>query len=279
MEEGVSVNKKATDISNLKLSVDEFYQAVEGSITRKRIGPKTAGRHSDCLVYVIDGKMRYTFDDGSIIEVAAGDVLFLACGSVYSMYNLSSVYSFIFVDFMFSPVVGIEKKSMFYHMQNVRNVETMFRRMLEKWRLQKPAAREDCISLIYSVYAEIIRNQSVVYVTVSKRRQIDLAIQYISENFTNEALSVEKVAEHATMSESHFRRVFKSVYRVSPVKYINMLRINRAKELIRYSGAAFSQIAAETGFSNLYYFSRVFKKEVGCTPSEYKEAYGEYQGT
>lgn len=258
-------------------SVKRFHQVVESSIVRRFYPEKKIGRRSDSFIYITDGKMRYRFADGSILEASVGDVLFLARGSVYSMELLADCYKFVFADFDFDDECCPE--SAIFPMQSFRGIESQFRRMLEKWRLQKPAVNEDCMAILYSIYAEILRAQSAAYVPLAKRVRLDAAVQFISENFADENLTVESVANTAAMSESHFRRLFKSTYQVSPVKYINLIRINRAKELIRYSGTSFSQIALETGFANLYYFSRMFKKEVGCTPSEYREAYSEYQET
>ena len=108
------------------------------------------------------------------------------------------------------------------------------------------------------------------------QRKFLTKLSFMNENIARETLTVSEVAESVGISESHFRRLFKSVYNISPVKYINLMRINRAKELIRYSTYSFSHIAPETGFANVYYFSRMFKKEVGCTPSEYRAAHSEY---
>ncbi|MBQ4556662.1 MAG: helix-turn-helix domain-containing protein [Clostridia bacterium] len=264
-------------LCNVRPAVCRFHQAVEGRITRRFYPTKQVGRPSDGFIYVTEGKMRYRFLNGNTIDVSSGDVLFLSRGSIYSMELMSDCYKYVFADFDFED--GVCLTSVAFSMQSFRGIESLFRRMLEKWRLQKLAVNEDCMAILYSIYAEILRAQSVAYIPLAKRTRLDAAVQFISENFADESLTVESVAATAAMSESHFRRLFKSTYQVSPVKYINLIRINRAKELIRYSNTSFSQIALDTGFANLYYFSRIFKKEVGCTPSEYREAYSDYQET
>lgn len=267
------------ELCNVRPPIEAFYQAVEGKLTGRAYPRKNVGRYADGLIYITGGKMRYVFDGGTKIEAAAGDVLFLARGCHYYMENLSPLYSFVFVDFKFADTKGCTIDSEVFTLQSSRVIEPLFRRALEKWRLQKPAANEDCMAVLYSIYAELVRAKSSVYIPLSKRKQLDAAVQFISENFADETLTIETVANTTGMSESHFRRIFKTAYRISPIKYINLIRINRAKELISYSSASFSEIAAETGFSNLYYFSRIFKKEVGCTPSEYRDEYGDYKDT
>ncbi len=258
-------------------TVKHFYHAIEGKITRSFYPMKKIGRPTDGIVYVKDGSMLYRFEDKSTLSAKSGDVLFLARGSRYSMENGSEVYTYAVVNFDFDISEDISLKSAVFASQSSRTVENLFNRMLEKWRMQKPAAFEDCMALLYSVYAELLRIESAAYVPASKRARLDAAVQYISESFSSDTLTVTLAAEAAGMSESHFRRLFKSVYNISPVKYIGILRLNRAKELIRYTSATFSQISAETGFASLYYFCRFFKKEVGCTPGEYRDAYRDYQ--
>lgn len=248
-----------------------IHRVVEGSLQKKYYSANPQGRVSDGFIYILKGKARYDFSDYHF-NVSSGDVMFLSNGSKYTIDILSDNYRFIFVDFDFCDTV----KSEVFNSLSAKGTESIFRRMLQRWRHHKPSAKEECMAELYSVYAEIIRSESAEYVPQSKQRELDRAVQFINDNFSSEALSVSEVAESTGMSESHFRRLFKSVYNLSPVKYINLIRVNRAKELIRYSTYSFSQIAHETGFANVYYFSRIFKKEVGCTPSEYRAAHSEY---
>ncbi|MBE6679089.1 MAG: AraC family transcriptional regulator [Ruminococcaceae bacterium] len=254
--------------------IGEFYQAVEGVIHKRFLPEKPHGRESDAFIYITEGKCVYRFADETF-SAQSGDILFLARGGIYSMDIQSEEYRFIFIDFDFASDAPCKHEV--FKMQNARATESMFRRMLEKWRQKRLGVKEECLSLLYSVYAEVIKSEGAEYLPNSKRAKLENALHFIAENFSKEDLTVENVAQIAGMSQSHFRRLFKSAYRISPIKYINIMRIDRAKELIRYTNESFSDIAAEVGFANLYYFSRIFKKEVGCTPSEFKEEYSEYQ--
>ncbi len=254
--------------------IGEFHQAVEGVIHKRFLPEKPSGRATDAFVYILEGETAYLYEN-EVFTVKAGDVLFLAKGGIYAMDVKSEVYRFIFADFDFHE--SAPQKLEIFKMQNSRGMESTFRRMLEKWRQKRHGVKEECLSLLYSVYAEIIKSEDAEYLPNTKRAKLEGALQFISENYSKEDLTVESVAHTTGMSESHFRRLFKSAYRISPIKYINLIRMERAKELIRYTNESFSDIAAEVGFSNLYYFSRMFKKEVGCTPSEFKDEYSEYQ--
>ena len=263
-----------TNLCTARPHIADFYRVVEGSLLKRVYPKKPQGRRSDGFIYILEGTAHYEFADFSF-DVSAGDLMFLSSGSVYSIDVASAEYRFIFANFDFGTDMNI--KSTVFRMSNTKGIESMFRRMLEKWRLRKPAAKEECMSILYAVYAEIIRLDGQAYIPSQRIKQLDRAVQFISENFAREDLTTEEIARTADMSESHFRRLFKIAYGLSPIKYINILRIERAKELIRYTNESFSDIATVVGFANLYYFSRMFKKEVGCTPSEFKDEYSEYQ--
>ncbi|WBX74338.1 helix-turn-helix transcriptional regulator [Tenacibaculum pacificus] len=91
--------------------------------------------------------------------------------------------------------------------------------------------------------------------------RISYAIKYIKENLTKNDLSLDKISEKACMSKSHFFKKFKSTLGVTPIDYINSEKIKFAKQLIKNNpNQNISDIAYKTGFNNVTYFNRIFKK-------------------
>ena len=82
--------------------------------------------------------------------------------------------------------------------------------------------------------------------------------------------SVQGLLAKSGMSYAHQCRVFKKCYGISPLKYINELRMTRIKGLLRNTVLPVSEIAAISGFENLGYFSRFFKRSAGVSPREYR---------
>ncbi len=72
------------------------------------------------------------------------------------------------------------------------------------------------------------------------------------------------------MSDTYFRKMFFKVYGKTPLHYINTLRIERAKALLSESGITLEQVAIHSGFSDVKYFSSVFKSYTGISPSKYR---------
>ena len=82
--------------------------------------------------------------------------------------------------------------------------------------------------------------------------------------------SVDEMSAAVALSESRFLHLYRKFFGVSPVDDLIAARLERAKGLLAGSGATISEIADRCGFSDLYYFSRTFRKRVGATPTEYR---------
>jgi len=83
-------------------------------------------------------------------------------------------------------------------------------------------------------------------------------------------LSLAELAEKAFMSESHFSHVFKDVTGLSPKRYLIASKMAKARELLAMTERTVVDIAAELGYSNPQYFCRLFKKQSGLTPSDFR---------
>ena len=99
--------------------------------------------------------------------------------------------------------------------------------------------------------------------------RIAYAIQYIKEHLT-ENISIDKLVDKSCMSKSHFFKVFKNTLGISPIDYITSERIKFSKKMIKNSNHQISEIAYKTGFNNVSYFNKQFKKYEHITPSEFK---------
>lgn len=94
---------------------------------------------------------------------------------------------------------------------------------------------------------------------------------YIKDNFQDANLSVELIADKAGYTPSYFTRIFKEISGVYINDFIRQSRISKAKELLALPDCKIGDIPAYIGFNNLCHFSTVFKKDVGLTPSAYRE--------
>lgn len=98
------------------------------------------------------------------------------------------------------------------------------------------------------------------------------AIDFIDSNYMEEDISLNKAANAANVSANHFSALFSQNMGQTFIEYLTSLRMNKAKEYLRCTGMRSSEIAGRVGYKDAHYFSYLFKKTQGMTPSDYRKA-------
>jgi two-component system response regulator YesN len=111
---------------------------------------------------------------------------------------------------------------------------------------------------------------------VDLRNPIKSAVQFIEEHFA-EPISLQDVADLVYLSPSYFSRLFKTEMGVTFTEYLTQYRIQRSKMLLRVTTLPIEIVANSAGFSNASYFSTIFKRLEGRTPSEYRSLFAALQ--
>ena len=101
---------------------------------------------------------------------------------------------------------------------------------------------------------------------------VGAAITYFEDNLTKK-LELSDVASEVGVSVSGLIQHFKSSLGVTPIKYLNDMRLKKAEALLCSSDFTLGHIAAKCGYDNAFYFSNVFKKEKGISPQEYRRSF------
>jgi AraC-like DNA-binding protein len=97
------------------------------------------------------------------------------------------------------------------------------------------------------------------------------SMQFIRDSHAAK-LTIEALARQAAMSPSHFAHRFRAVARVSPMRYLRDVRLDRARALLLEDGARAGEVALDVGFESPAHFTREFKRRFGVTPSHYLRA-------
>ena len=108
------------------------------------------------------------------------------------------------------------------------------------------------------------------YPKAYRYRRIVQAKRYIDEHF-KEPIDLDDISDEANFSKFHFLRLFKNAYGRTPNQYLTDCRINRARKLLEEDCLSVSEICFEVGFESLGSFSSLFKREVGKSPSRYRQ--------
>lgn len=123
----------------------------------------------------------------------------------------------------------------------------------------------------YAEAAETLKNRLNVF--LPKPEYSDLvakAVESIHRNL-NRPLSVQALAKELGVSRSHLIRQFKRGTRMTPLRYLNQARVDKAKELLQYTTFNVSEVSAQVGFKSIFHFSKVFRQISGRNPSEFKQ--------
>lgn len=148
----------------------------------------------------------------------------------------------------------------------------LYRQLLEIWN-QKQIGYEWYVRVGFmNILCQVAQLQHALdrqeFVSVGVVQQ---AIEYIQAHL-NEPLDRDTLARHVVLSPAYFSTLFKRYTGYSPIQYITRLRIDRAKHLLRTTMLPISVIAHEVGFADSFYFSRVFSRETGMSPRNYRRA-------
>lgn len=95
------------------------------------------------------------------------------------------------------------------------------------------------------------------------------ALEYIQNHYTDE-LTLQQVANHIHISRNYFSILFKRFYKQNFIDYVIDLRINRAKKLLQHTSLKVYEVADQSGFKDVKYFSKLFKKMTGYSPGDFR---------
>ncbi|CAN5533576.1 AraC family transcriptional regulator [soil metagenome] len=98
----------------------------------------------------------------------------------------------------------------------------------------------------------------------------DKAIQYMQQNLTH-TVTLDNIAQAAHLSVSFFSRKFKQDTGYAPIEYFNHLRTQQACQLLHFSKLRINEVASKIGIDDPFYFSRLFKQQMGISPAAYRK--------
>lgn len=125
------------------------------------------------------------------------------------------------------------------------------------------ASRFQIFSTFYQLLGEIFREQEAIPDVLTA------ALEYIEQNLSRATLSNAEIARASMISEVYLRKLFARHLNTGPRQYILKLRLRQAKHLLTNTSFTVTAVAEQCGFSSVYYFSRLFKRETGLTPTQY----------
>ena len=240
------------------------------------------GRVDWQIIYIAAGKGHFILDGKEVI-VPAGSMVLFQPKQVQDYFYLGKDKTQVwFVHFTGREVRNILRHyeiptdGYILHTGISREYEDLFRRMRDElvrcsWGYEEMLTylfRE----LLMTMHRRMTENAPRVSGFIQD--EIDRARAFFDEHY-NEEISIEQYAVSRNMSTSWFNRSFRSAVGTSPMQYILDVRIRNAQTLLETTDYSVTSIAALVGYENPMYFSRLFRKAKGLSPSKYRKAFRE----
>lgn len=241
-------------------------------ITTERPG----GRVDWQLLYIAAGKAHF-FLNGREEEIRAGQMVLYRPGEaqryVYCGEDQTEAYWVHFTGKDAGQVIretGMFEEGSAAFTGNSPEYHQLFLKMIGELQLARPA-QEEYLSLLLR---ELLLLAGRQYRQAPGQpswcqEEMEAAARYFNEHFS-ENISIEEYAASRHMSACWFIRSFRRYNKLTPMQYILWLRIMSARALLESTSYSISGIASIVGYDNALYFSRLFKKQTGMTPSEYR---------
>ena len=244
--------------------------------------PHPEGRNDYQLLYIAAGKGEFYFKGRKEPTIVTkGNMILFRPGEpqVYYYYAVDKTEVY-WVHFTGWKVEEYLERYELPHDENVfytgvsPDYPWIYNQMIRELQLQR-VNHEDMISL-YMHHIFITINRYIKERRETKNdtiNDIERAAHYFKDNY-NKQISIEQYAAEHLMSVNWFIHSFKSVMKMSPMQYIISLRIAMAKGYLENSTKNIAEISNEVGYENALYFSRLFRKYTGMTPTEYRKKRG-----
>lgn len=229
------------------------------------------------LIYISKGRGWYHESPEKRVEIKGGSMLIIPPYTWHSYYpDKKCGWQEYWIGFRGSHIDnrynnGFFVRNKIIHPVGFReHIIDQYKEALEIAFREKTGCQQVLAAIANSILAYVIYYDCNDYSSNdSVAEKIDQARSIMRENMLSE-ITPEDVADRINMSYSWFRKTFKEYTNVSPAHYITQLKLQKAKLMLLNSPMSIKEIAFYLKYEDAAYFSAIFKKYVGCPPSEYK---------
>lgn len=238
---------------------------------------RPTGRKDYQLLYIASGKAHFFFNGKEQI-ISEGNIILYRPDEpqkyFYCNIDKTEVY---WVHFTGSEVESFLSRYELTPMKNVFYTGTspdylqLYRRMIQELQLCRPDYEELLSLTLHHIFLVIHRHLKEGRKTGSDiQTEIERATHFFNEHY-NTSICIEEYAKARHISPCWFIRSFKQVVKMTPMQYILSLRMMNARSFLENTAYNISEIAEAVGYDNPLYFSRLFHKHTGLSPSEYRK--------
>ena len=175
---------------------------------------------------------------------------------------------------------AVGRKSFFVKVEECPAIAALIRAIFVEMQHRSAHYRECVRGMAYALLFEIARfNDMGEEQSAGKSISLQLgsAIEYVDKNYPNN-FKISDLANECHMSETHFRRIFQEKMNMTPVEYVNFVRVRKACELIDKTDISMEDVAEKVGFVTPSTFNRNFRRIIGTSPYQWKKRPDNHEG-
>lgn len=277
---------------------DTMFPAALYPVTHNAIGRILPHHwHSELeFIYLSCGEAVFTIDDEDI-SIKAGECIFVNSGQLHSGISKTSNCSYFSVVFsvellsntldachQFFDGIITNKFEVLHHFKpensSQEKIITELKDIIEELTDKNLAYELSVKGKLFCIFTTLFRNK-LYTTTLNNHKDLVTAKKYdtlkqilgcIYQNYSKK-IKLTDIGEALNLTPQYLCKFFKEMTDTSIVEYINHYRIEKATSLLKISKLSITDIALECGFDNISYFNRVFKKQLNCTPTEFKSKF------
>jgi len=228
------------------------------------------------VVYITAGRGRFRADGVLEREVSAGDMFMLFPGVRHAYHPIRETgwYEY-WVGFSGDHPKRLRQHGLFsperpiFHVGLNREIMADYEQIVRLCRQQTPGFQVRLGALVLQLLAHIHAIETSSRAQANAGELVDAARAIMREHL-DEGLAVEDIASRIGVSYTRLLGIFRQYTGLTPYQYFLQLRMHRARELLVEPGVSVKEVAAHMNFENQYYFSRIFKKKTGMSPSDWQ---------
>ena len=231
--------------------------------------------NSNKFYYITEGECELIIE-GRKLHPKKGELYLIPEGCIHSYrlipgHHLKKHWFHFKADIGQTPLFTYIKTEPFIKVEDPEKIESLFQ------IINQPEDDLSSALKIKSAMIELVRyfmdQNSRMEFNSCKGELYELTevIKYMEEHMQQD-LTLDQLATVAHLHPNYLVRKFKTYFGYPPVKYMNMIRLNKAKEMLRSTQLPVMEVARAVGFHDISYFSNQFKRQFGLSPNAYKKS-------
>lgn len=218
------------------------------------------------IVFFLSGENETTVDSVKMHD-RPNFLRYMPKGQLNGEYLVSTLSPSVCFDVYFESSAPISKRA--FGMSDMAVCRDKFIKLYDVWEKKQYGYYSKSMMILYDILHSI-QQKNYDYTSTAQKMNVKKAYDYIAKNYRNNRFDYKALYDICNLKHTQFNNTFKKVYSATPIQLVTQMRIEYAKELLVTSHYTLSEIAELCGFENQYYFSTVFKKATGFSPSKYQ---------